>query len=72
MTGTVLVVKPDGRVTRSSDVAPDMMGDLMKDARPMTTGAIMFLRDNKLYATPDRPMQGGTMLSEAIARSPKR
>jgi len=72
MTGTALVFTPDGRVTRRLDVAPDMLGELMKDARPMTAGAILFMRDNTLYATPDRPMQGGTMLSQAIARSPNR
>jgi hypothetical protein len=71
-TGTVLVVTPDGRVARRSDVAPDMLGELTKDARPMTAGRILFMRDNKLYSTPDRRMQGGTMLSEAITRSPKR
>ena len=70
-TGTVLVVTPDGMVTRRSDVAPDMLSEVTKDARPVTTGMIMAMRDNKLYSTPDRPMQGGTMLSEAIAR-PKR
>ena len=70
-TGTVLVVTPDGIVTRRSDVAPDMLSEVTKDARPVTTGMIMAMRENKLYSTPDRPMQGGTMLSEAIAR-PKR
>ena len=51
---------------------PDMLGELMKDAQPMTAGRILFMRDNKLYSAPDRRMQGGAMLSEAIARSPKR
>lgn len=46
-----------------------MLGELMKDARPMSPGSILIMRDNKLYATPDRPLQGGTMLSERIARS---
>jgi hypothetical protein len=32
----------------------------------------MFVQDGKLYATPDRRMEAGTMLSEAIARSSKR
>ena len=72
MNGTVLVVTPDGRVTRRSDAAPDMLGGIPGDARPMTVGSILVMRDNTLYATPDRPMQGGTTLSEAIARSPKR
>jgi hypothetical protein len=72
MTGTALVITPDGRVTRRSDVPPDMLGELMKDAQPMTAGRILFMRHNELYSAPDRPMQGGTMLSEAIARSPKR
>jgi hypothetical protein len=68
-TGTVLVVTPDGKVTRRSDVAQDMLSEVAKDARPVTTGMIMVMRDNKLYSTPDRPTQGGTMLSEAIAKS---
>jgi hypothetical protein len=71
-TGTVLVVTPDGKVTRRSDVAPEMLGELMKDAHPMPAGGIMFMRDNKLYATPDRRIESGTMLSDAIAHSPKR
>ncbi|MBV8096777.1 MAG: hypothetical protein JOY71_27500 [Acetobacteraceae bacterium] len=72
MTGTALVITPDGRVTRRADVPPDMLGELTKDAQPMTAGRILFMRDNKLYSAPDRRMQGGTMLSEALARSPNR
>jgi len=72
MTGTVLVIKPDGTVTRRSDVPPDMVSEVTKEARPMTTGMILAMQDKTLYGTPDRPMKGGTMLSEAIAQSPKR
>ena len=71
MTGSVLVVTPDGRVTRHFDVPPDMLGEVTKEARPMTAGIIVAMRDNTLYVTPDRPMQGGTMLPQAIGRSPK-
>ena len=71
-TGTVLFVTPDGTVSRHSDVPPAMVSELMKDARPMPAGGIMFVQDGKLYATPDRRMENGTMLSEAIARSSKR
>ena len=71
-TGTVLFVTPSGTVSRHSDVPSEMLGELMKDARPMPAGGIMFVQDGKLYATPDRRMEGGTMLSEAIARSAKR
>jgi hypothetical protein len=72
MSNWVLVVTPDGRVTRRSDVPQDTLAEVMKDARPMTTGGIMFMRDNKLYMAPDRSMQGGTMLSDAIARPTRR
>ena len=72
MTGTVLVVTPDGKVSRRSDVPPDMIGEITKDARPMTATMIVAMRYNAVYGTPDRPMPGGTMLSEAITRSPKR
>lgn len=68
---SVLVITPDGRVSRRSDVPSDVLAEAMKDARPMTTAGIMFMRDNKLYMAPDRPMTGGTMLSEAIMRSGK-
>ena len=71
MTGTVLVITPDGTVSRRSDVPPNMLDELMKEARPMPAGGIMFMHDNKLYATPDRRMEGGKTLSEAIARSRK-
>ena len=71
MSNSVLVITSDGRVSRRSDVAPDLLAEAMKDARPMTTAGIMFMRDNKLYMAPDRPTTGGTMLSEAIMRSGK-
>jgi len=71
MSNSVLVITPDGRVSRRSDVPPDLLAEAMKDARPMTTAGIMFMRDNKLYMAPDRPMQGGTMLSATIMRSGK-
>ena len=51
--------------------AADMLGEMAKEARPMTAGIIVAMRDNTLYVTPDRPMQGGTMLPQAIGRSPK-
>ena len=70
-TGTVLCVTPDGTVTRRSDVPPEMLKEVMRDARPMTAGSILVMRDDKLYVTPDRRMQGGTMLIEEI-RSAKR
>ena len=70
-TGTVLCVTPDGTVTRRSDVPPEMLSEVMRDARPMAAGSILVMRDNKLYVTPDRRTQGGTMLIEAI-RSAKR
>jgi len=69
MNNRVLVVTPDGRVTMRSVNSPDMLSEVMKEARPMTAGSILIMRDNKLYVAPDRPMQGGTMLSEVIARS---
>jgi hypothetical protein len=72
MNGWVLVVTPDGRVTRRSDVAPDMLSEVTRDARPMAAASILAMRDNTLYAVPDRPMQRGTMLSEAIVRPPRR
>ena len=71
-TGTVLVIKPDGTVTRRSDVPPDLLGEVTKEARTMTTGMILAMKDKTLYGTPDRPMQGGTMLSDAIAQSSNR
>ena len=60
MTGTALVVTPDGMVTRSDgrgdrgvlDVAPDILRELMKDAQAMTAGTILLMCDNTLYATP--------------------
>ena len=70
-TGTVLCVTPDGAVTRRSDVPPEMLSEVMREARPMTAGSILVMRDNKLYVTPDRRMQGGAMLIEQI-RSAKR
>lgn len=69
MNGWVLAVTPDGKVTRRSDVAPDMLAEVTRDAHPMTGATILAMRDGTLYAAPDRRMQGGTMLSEAISRS---
>ena len=69
MNGWVLAVTPDGRVTRRSDVAPEMLAEVTREAHPMTTGTILTMRDHTLYAASDRPMQGGVMLSEAIERS---
>ena len=37
-TGTVLFVTPSGTVSRHSDVPPEMLSELMKDARPMPAG----------------------------------
>jgi len=65
-TGTVLCVTPDGNVTRRSDVPPEMLSEVMTDARPMTAGSILVMQNDKLYVTPDRRMQGGTMLIEKI------
>ena len=65
-TGTVLCVTPDGRVTRRSDVPREMLSEVMKEARPMTAGSILVMQNDKLYVTPDRRTQGGTMLIEEI------
>ena len=59
-------------MTRRSDVPPDLLGEVTKEARTMTTGMILAMKDKTLYGTPDRPMNGGAMLSEAIAQSSKR
>ncbi|MBV8588856.1 MAG: hypothetical protein JO212_02125 [Acetobacteraceae bacterium] len=68
-TGTVLCVTPDGTVTRRSDVPPEMLREVMREARPMTAGSILVMRDDKLYVTPDRRTQGGAMLIETIRKS---
>ena len=69
MSNSVLVITPDGRVSIRSDVPSDVLAEAMKDAKPMTTAGITFMRDNKLYMVPDRPMTGGNRPpSEAIMR----
>ncbi len=72
MNNRVLVVTPDGRVVTRQVEAPEMLTELLKDARPMSAGSILIMHDNKVHATSDRPTQGGTMLSEAIVRMPGR
>lgn len=72
MNGRVIVVSPQGYAALRYVPAPDMLAEIMRDARPMSTGSILAMRDGKLYAAPDRPMPGGTMLSEMITRSTAR
>jgi hypothetical protein len=72
MINRVFVVTPDGKVVMRTVEAPEMQSEILKEARPMSAGSILIMRDNKVYATPDRPTQGGIMLSEAIARMPVR
>lgn len=70
--GWAVAITPGGKMTRRSNISPEMLRELMKDARPMSTASIMFMRDNKVYVVPDRSMQGGTMLSEQMAQPSKR
>lgn len=71
MNGRVIVVSPTGSVAMRS-IDESMAGEIMRDAHPMTAGGIIFVRDGKLYATPDRPMPGGAMLSDTVSRLPGR
>ena len=68
MNGRVIVVTPAGRVAMRPGNGAGMLSDAMKDAQPMTGGSILFMRDNRLYAIPDRPMGSGTMLSDMVTR----
>lgn len=71
MNGRVIVISPTGSVTmRTVDEA--MAGEIMREAHPMAAGSIIFMRNGKLYAASDRPMQGGAMLSDTISRLPGR
>ena len=70
MNGRVIVVTPTGRVAMRPGNGSGMLSDAMKDAQPMTGGSILFMRDNRLYAIPDRPMGSGTMLSDMVTRQP--
>ena len=71
MDGRVIVISPTGSVAMRS-VDATMAGEIMRDAHPMAAGSIILMRDGKLYATSDRPMQGGAMLSDTISRLPGR
>ena len=70
MNWRVIVISPTGSVAMRS-VDETIAGEIMRDARPMVAGSIVFTRDGKLYATSDRPMQGGAMLSGTISRLPE-
>ena len=67
MNGRVIVISPTGSVAMRS-VEETMAGEIMRDAHPMVVGSIILMRDGKLYATSDRPTQGGAMLSDTISR----
>lgn len=72
MNNRVLVVTPDGRVIIRPIEGSAMLGEIMRDARPMSAGTVLLMRDDKLYTAQDRPMADGTMLSGAITRMPAR
>ena len=71
MNGGGIVISPTGSVAMRS-VDETIAGEIMRDARPMVAGSIVFMRDGKIYATSDRPMQAGTMLSDTISHMPGR
>lgn len=66
--GWVLSVTPDGKIVKRGDVSGDLLQQVLKDAHPMPAGTVMIMRGKGLWVTPDRRMDSGTMLCQALER----
>ncbi len=69
--GRVLVVTPSGEVVQRQITDAAMTKMMLKDAKPLEAGTVIFMRGKTMYMTPDRKMKSGRMLSDMVIHGPK-
>ena len=67
-----MVIMPDGRAMHRQITDPSMTAMIMKNAKPMTTGMILFMHDGKIYTARDERASNGKMLSAMIMQPPQK
>jgi hypothetical protein len=66
-----MVIMPDGHAMRRQIADPAMAAMIMKDAKPMERGTILFMHNGKIYLARDTKTASGQMLSAVIMQPVK-